>query len=95
MDRVADERDAAALAGRVRQRGGRERWRLGGRRARSEMAREPEGESDQAKRDRDEYRTRYGAWLELVEPEPLSDASLEAEGRSHLLVDRYGALIRP
>ena len=67
VDRVADERDAAALAGRVRQRGGRERWRLGGRRAGAEMAREPEGETDQAKGERDEYRTRHGAWLEALE----------------------------
>src|SRR5664279_2690574 len=95
MDRVADERDAAALAGRVRQRGGRERWRLGRRCAGSEMAREPECESDQAKRERDEYSTRYGAWLELVEPEPLGQARWEAEGRSHSIVNRYGGLIRP
>jgi len=45
MDRVADERDVA-LAGRIRQRRGRERWRLGGRRADAEMAREPEGETE-------------------------------------------------
>ena len=64
------------------------------------MTREPEGETDQAKRERDEYRTRHRAWLELVEPEPLGDASLEgasleAEGRSHSIFNRYGALIRP
>jgi hypothetical protein len=59
------------------------------------MAREPEGETNQAKGDRDQYRARYGAWLEAVEREPSGHARWEAEGRSHSMVDRYGELIRP
>ena len=94
VDWIADERDVA-LARSARQRRGCGRWGLGCRRRVGEMAREPEGETDQAKGERDECGARQWTWLEALDRDQVCSARLEAEGRSHEEVARYGWLIRP